>query len=69
MISYIDDKIGKIINLLDETNQLHNTAIFFVSDHGEMLGERGMWFKQCFWEWSAHVPMIAKIPGAPKGLR
>ena len=69
MISYIDDKIGKIINLLDQTNQLHNTAIFFVSDHGEMLGERGMWFKQCFWEWSAHVPMIAKIPGAPKGLR
>ena len=62
MISYIDEKIGKILNLLEETNQRENTAVFFVSDHGEMLGERGMWFKQCFWEWSAHVPMIASIP-------
>lgn len=69
MISYIDDKIGKIVSLLKETNQLNNTALFFVSDHGEMLGERGMWFKQCFWEWSAHVPMIASIPGASKGIR
>ena len=32
-----------------------------------MLGERGMWFKQCFWEWSAHVPMIASIPGFLQG--
>ena len=43
-----DEKVGKIINLLKETNQIDNTALFFVSDHGEMLGERGMWFKQCF---------------------
>ena len=69
MISYIDEKVGKIINLLKETNQIDNTALFFVSDHGEMLGERGMWFKQCFWEWSAHVPMIASIPGFQKGIR
>ena len=69
MISYIDEKIGKIVNLLEETNQKDNTAIFFVSDHGEMLGERGMWFKQCYWEWSSHVPMIAAIPGVSKGVR
>ena len=69
MISYVDEKIGKIIKLLEDTNKSENTAIFFVSDHGEMLGERGMWFKQCFWEWSSHVPMIASIPGAPKGTR
>ena len=68
MSSYIDDKIGKIVSLLKETNQLNNTALFFVSDHGEMLGERGMLFKQCFWEWSAHVPMIASIPGASKAV-
>jgi choline-sulfatase len=69
MISYVDEKIGKIIKLLEDTNQRDNTAIFFVSDHGEMLGERGMWFKQCFFEWSSHVPMIASIPGASKGIR
>ena len=69
MISYVDEKIGRILQLLEDTNQRANTAIFFVSDHGEMLGERGMWFKQCFWEWSSHVPMIASIPGKPKGVR
>ena len=67
MISYIDEKVGRIVQLLEDTNQKDNTAIFFVSDHGEMLGERGMWFKQCFWEWSAHVPMIASIPGFLQG--
>ena len=69
MISYVDEKIGRIIKLLEDTNQKDNTAIFFVSDHGEMLGERGMWFKQCFWEWSSHVPMIASIPGTQKGVK
>jgi choline-sulfatase len=34
-----------------------------------MLGERGMWFKQAFWEWSAHVPLIARMPNTPKGRR
>ena len=68
MISYVDAKVGRIIDLLEETNQRDNTAIFFVSDHGEMLGERGMWFKQCFWEWSSHVPMLASVPGTLKGV-
>ena len=34
----------------------------FTSDHGEMLGERGQWFKQSFHEWSARVPLIVRIP-------
>jgi choline-sulfatase len=69
MISYIDDKVGRILDTLDKTGQRDNTAVFFVSDHGEMLGERGMWFKQAFWEWSAHVPFIASVPGIKGGGR
>jgi len=69
MISYIDDKVGRILNTLEKTGQRDNTAVFFVSDHGEMLGERGMWFKQTFWEWSSHVPFIASVPGIPGGAR
>lgn len=67
MISYIDDKIGHILDTLDKTGLADDTIVIFTSDHGEMLGERGMWFKQAFWEWSAHVPLIARVPGAPKG--
>lgn len=69
MISYVDDKIGRILGTLEKTGQRDNTAVFFVSDHGEMLGERGMWFKQTFWEWSAHVPFIASVPGIAGGGR
>ena len=69
MISYIDDKVGHILDTLEKTGQRKNTAVFFVSDHGEMLGERGMWFKQTFWEWSSHVPFIASIPGIVGGQR
>lgn len=69
MISYIDDKIGRILDTLEKTGQRDNTAVFFVADHGEMLGERGMWFKQNFWEWSAHVPFIASVPGIKGGGR
>ncbi|MGB7336407.1 MAG: choline-sulfatase [Salaquimonas sp.] len=69
MISYIDDKVGRILDTLEKTGLAENTYVFFTSDHGEMLGERGMWFKQAFWEWSAHVPMIASGPGCVKGHR
>jgi choline-sulfatase len=43
-ISYIDDLIGGILRVLAEIRQADHTAILFTSDHGDMLGERGMWF-------------------------
>jgi len=69
MISYIDDKVGRILDTLEKTGLRDNTVVVFTSDHGEMLGERGMWFKQCFWEWSAHVPLIVSAPGMSTGAR
>ena len=67
MISYLDDKIGRILNALEKTGLRDNTSIFFTSDHGEMMGERGMWFKHSFWDWSSRVPLIASIPGVKEG--
>ncbi|SEN39327.1 choline-sulfatase [Paracoccus alcaliphilus] len=64
-ISYIDDKIGEILDVLDATGQ--DPIILFLSDHGEMLGERGLWFKMSFFEGSARVPLMIRAPGMEPG--
>jgi choline-sulfatase len=66
MISYVDDQVGKLINALKDTELLENTAIFFTADHGDMMGERGMWYKFNPYEWSVRVPLIASCPGGMK---
>ncbi|MBZ8135033.1 choline-sulfatase [Afifella sp. IM 167] len=66
-ISYIDDKLGQLLFALEEAGLAENTAIVFTSDHGEMLGERGMWFKKHFFEPSVRVPLLIAAPGkSPK---
>ena len=67
-ISYLDDKIGEILRVLDDTRQTNNTIILFVSDHGDMLGERGLWFKMSFFEGSARVPIMIAAPQMGPGL-
>ena len=62
MVSYIDDKVGSLLQALERSGLRNNTLVVFTSDHGEMMGERGMWFKQHFFEWAAHVPLIASMP-------
>lgn len=69
MISYIDDKVGLLLAALRQTGLADNTIIVFTADHGEMLGERGMWYKQHFFEWSARVPLLVRLPGAPAPRR
>lgn len=64
-ISYLDDKIGEILQVLEDTRQ--EAIIIFVSDHGDMLGERGLWFKMSFYEGSARVPLMICAPGMPAG--
>jgi choline-sulfatase len=64
-ISYVDDKVGMLMQTLKDTRQ--DAVIVFVSDHGDMLGEQGMWFKMSFLEGSARVPLMICAPGlAPK---
>ncbi|WP_297781620.1 choline-sulfatase [uncultured Roseovarius sp.] len=65
-ISYLDDKIGEVLEALESTRQ--EAIILFVSDHGDMLGERGLWFKMCFYEGSARVPLMISAPGMAPGL-
>lgn len=62
-ISYIDDKVGELIDTLSRTRMLDDTVILFCSDHGDMLGERGLWFKMSFFEGSSRVPLMIAVPG------
>ncbi|MEM7336093.1 MAG: choline-sulfatase [Chloroflexota bacterium] len=62
MISYIDAKVGELVQALKDTEQYDNTIIIFTSDHGDMMGERGLWYKYSFYEWSAKVPLIFAGP-------
>ena len=61
-ISYLDDKIGEVMEALRGTRQDEDTIILFVSDHGDMLGERGLWFKMSFHEGSSRVPLMISSP-------
>ncbi len=66
-ISYIDEKIGELLDILERCRMADDTVIVFVSDHGDMLGERGLWFKMNFLEGSARVPLMIAAPGLPAG--
>ena len=61
-ISYVDEQFGLILATLRETGLDKNTVIFLCSDHGEMLGERGLWYKMTFFEGGARVPMVIHAP-------
>ncbi|WP_395502293.1 choline-sulfatase [Ectopseudomonas mendocina] len=60
--SYIDDNIGKLLKTLEECGLAEDTLIVFSGDHGDMLGERGLWYKMHWFEMSARVPLLAHAP-------
>ncbi|MFY0692128.1 MAG: choline-sulfatase [Paracoccaceae bacterium] len=64
-ISYLDEKIGAVMETLEATRQ--EAIILFVSDHGDMLGARGLWFKMSFYEGSSRVPLMICAPGLTPG--
>ena len=62
-VSYLDEKVGQLVDSLSRTRMLDDTVIVFCADHGDMLGERGLWFKMNFFEGSARVPLLLAGPG------
>lgn len=62
-VSYIDDWVGKLMETLDGFGMADDTVVIFTADHGDMLGERGLWYKMTFFEHSARIPLIVWAPG------
>jgi choline-sulfatase len=62
-ISYLDERIGEVLAALRDTQLDDDTIVAFTADHGELLGERGLWYKMSFFEHSARVPLLLRAPG------
>jgi choline-sulfatase len=63
LVSYIDDKLGELLAAAPD-----DTVVVFTSDHGDMLGERAMVQKRCFYEWSARIPLLVRYPDRRTGV-
>ena len=71
LVEHIDENIGRLLDVLDKTDQRDNTIIIFTSDHGESLGDHGLRRKGCrFYEGLARVPLIISWPARfKKGIK
>jgi choline-sulfatase len=66
-ISYIDRQVGIVMAALKESGLADDTLVLLTADHGDMLGERGLWYKMTWFENACRVPMIVSGPGIAPG--
>ncbi len=70
MIETIDTYYGQVVETLEQVGQnLDDWIIIYITDHGEMLGEHGIWEKKTFFEASVRVPLIIRCPNRFEGGR
>ena len=62
-ISFVDEQIGSVLEALEASGMADDTIVLLIGDHGEMLGERDLWYKMNFFEGGARIPMIVHAPG------
>jgi choline-sulfatase len=62
-VSYVDDQVGNLVDTLHEARFADNTIIMLLADHGDMLGERGLWYKMTFFDPACRIPLIVHAPG------
>mgnify|MGYP005842580141 CR=1 FL=1 len=70
-VTFVDQQLGRLLDVLERTGQLANTNVLYTSDHGEMLGKFGMWWKCALYEDAVRVPLIVAGPDfdAPARVR
>ena len=67
LTSFLDDCVGRVLTALDDSGQADDTVVVYLSDHGELLGDKGLWTKQVMYESSAGIPLISGRPGRATG--
>ena len=61
-VSYVDDQVGNLMETLRDTGFARDTIVLLLADHGDMLGERGLWYKMNFFEPACRIPFIVHAP-------
>jgi choline-sulfatase len=61
-VTFMDEQVGRIVDVLERRGMLDNTLIVFFSDHGDMLGDQNLWRKSYAYEQSSHIPMLMRPP-------
>jgi choline-sulfatase len=62
-VSYVDDQVGILMAAVADAGFAQNTIVLLFADHGDMLGERGLWYKMNFFEPACRIPLIVHAPG------
>ena len=62
-VSYVDDQVGLLLDTLADARFADDTIVLLIADHGDMLGERGLWYKMSFFEPACRIPLIVHAPG------
>jgi uncharacterized sulfatase len=63
-VSFVDAKVGRLLDALDKNKLAENTIVVFLGDHGYELGVRNWWNKNTLFERSCRTPLIVRVPGA-----
>lgn len=69
-VALIDHSVGRLLDALRELDLEEDTVVVYTSDHGDLLGDHGWFFKGIFWQASWHVPLLVRAPGRvrPRGV-
>jgi choline-sulfatase len=62
LTEWVDEEIGKVLQTLADSEFADNTVVIYTTDHGENMGEHGLWWKNCMYEHAARVPLIVSWP-------
>ena len=63
MISHVDEQVGRVLDALDQTGMAEDTVVMFIADHGDQMGEHGLFYKGVYpFDGHAHVPFVVKVP-------
>ncbi|NLE61979.1 MAG: sulfatase-like hydrolase/transferase [Planctomycetes bacterium] len=62
LVEWMDEQVGQVLKTLTDAGLAENTMIIYTADHGENMGEHGMWWKSCMFDSAARIPLIISYP-------